>query len=520
MEPTGDAWSLFDGDDAAPAPVTAGPPVAADAADPDAPAEVAAPELGPERLRLGAAVPLSYTLRPLIDFFMQHARHTIDDLTTLAAPAPAAAAADPAVEGAAELLDALKAAHAAVTELDACRRKANKAGTKRGPTTTAALAANSDAEAAALDQLHGAGDALVDTAWAWLRERKSWPHVAWREAFVHGQLCRSVAVSAGGDPLAGMQAVDLALIMGAPAPELEGLVAALEMACTVVKAANAAADGAAAAAAPAAAAAAPAASTDATAAPPPTPSAPPAPSLLLPVIPPVLGPDAAVDLPSLVIPPEHTVPRLAAMTTGPARKPAAAAAPPGGEAAAAAAATTEHSALAALRAITEGGAGGSTKPLSLPDFRKRFVKAGKPVVLAGVGRNWAALDTWRDLPALVAQFGHRTVPVEIGQHLSGSWREEPMTLAAFVGTYVGPSVEWGWGTRVRVVGAPALPLPADDAAAASVRRVHPSAVAYLAQHDLFGQLPGLASGGAFEIPVYAGNEVGAINAWFGTAGEW
>lgn len=176
------------------------------------------------------------------------------------------------------------------------------------------------------------------------------------------------------------------------------------------------------------------------------------------------------------------------------------------------------------------------KPLPLPDFRKRFVKANKPVVLCGVTRNWAAIDSWRDLTSLVQQHGHRTVPIEVGQHLSGYWREEPMTLRSFVATYLVPSLEWGWGKKIRVIGvgegssgsgdsAPTTPKPdapaetpvsSTSGAPAGFTAVHPSAIAYLAQHGLFEQLPALTK--EFDIPVYAGNEVGAVNAWFGTAG--
>jgi hypothetical protein len=41
-------------------------------------------------------------------------------------------------------------------------------------------------------------------------------------------------------------------------------------------------------------------------------------------------------------------------------------------------------------------------------------------------------------------------------------------------------------------------------------------VAYLAQHGLFEQLSGLAED--IDVPLYAGHDVGSVNAWFGTAG--
>lgn len=507
MAEQADAWGLFD-EEPSVGPTILNPSRDETAADVDI-GPVKTPAAEPLRLRLGAQVPLHYTLKPLHSFFTEHCKHTLEDLQSLSGPvsgegsdgssgagnaqrgiaSTASARHEPASEGAASLHDALKAAYDAVMQLDESRRIATKSAGKKGP----AAAAAAETEAVALDQLHGAGDALVDTAWAWMKLHRQWPHVAWREAYAHGQIARAVALSHGGDPLAGMHAVDMALIMGAPAEELEAIVSPLEMACTVVKAANAAADGAGKCAHAAASSSADAAA--------PLLSAPGGP---LPTIPAVLGPDAELDLPS-DLSPDHAILRVTVLTTGPARRVASCEAPP-----------LEHPRLVDLRTPHESG-----RPLSLSDFRRRFLKASIPVVLSGGTRNWGALDAWRDLEALCAAHGHRTVPIEVGQHLSGYWREEAMLLRSFVTTYIVPSLGWGWGTKVRVAPVGDAPAPPAVAAAAaadpSVTTVHPSAIAYLAQHGLFEQLPALTKD--IDVPLYCGNEVGAVNAWFGTPGE-
>jgi hypothetical protein len=48
--------------------------------------------------------------------------------------------------------------------------------------------------------------------------------------------------------------------------------------------------------------------------------------------------------------------------------------------------------------------------------------------------------------------------------------------------------------------------------------VPPQRIGYVAQHGLFEQLPALMED--FSVPSYCGDDVGAVNAWFGTAGEW
>lgn len=176
----------------------------------------------------------------------------------------------------------------------------------------------------------------------------------------------------------------------------------------------------------------------------------------------------------------------------------------------------EHPLLAALRRPT---CAAGTKPLTLKDFRSQYVKRSTPVVLLGVTAGWPALSKWRDLAWLTQRYGHRTVPIEIGQHLSGVWAERTLKLEAFVKEYIVPSLHWGWGTSVKVSTAGARVSEAVSCAHGTPDApalIHPERVAYLAQHTLLDQIPSLIDD--VDIPLYAGDQVGSVNAWFGTAG--
>ena len=154
------------------------------------------------------------------------------------------------------------------------------------------------------------------------------------------------------------------------------------------------------------------------------------------------------------------------------------------------------------------------RPLSRTEFFRRFATGGSspspslaapakppsPVVISGGLATWPALAAWRNLASLRERHGHRTVPIEIGQHLGGTWREQSVTLAAFIDDYLSPSAG-AW--------------PRADAASSDVGSAAPL-VGYLAQHGLFAQIPALADD--FSLPLYVADEVGAVNVWIGTAG--
>ena len=115
-------------------------------------------------------------------------------------------------------------------------------------------------------------------------------------------------------------------------------------------------------------------------------------------------------------------------------------------------------------------------------FRKEFYNVDRPVVLAGLGAAWPALEKWRDLGWWNAQFGHRYVPLEVGKHTDGAaWREDVLLMSEFLAELI-----------------------ADQR------------VLYLAQHPLFEHLPALRAD--FEVPDCVGRRLTRINAWLGSRG--
>lgn len=56
-------------------------------------------------------------------------------------------------------------------------------------------------------------------------------------------------------------------------------------------------------------------------------------------------------------------------------------------------------------------------------------QADAPVVIEGAMENWQALRKWSDLHALRQLHGHRTIPVEIGSHASGSLKVLSMSFS-------------------------------------------------------------------------------------------
>ena len=94
---------------------------------------------------------------------------------------------------------------------------------------------------------------------------------------------------------------------------------------------------------------------------------------------------------------------------------------------------------------------------------------------------WPALEKWRDLGWWEAQFGHRSVPLEVGSHTDGSWHEKVVSVSEFV---------------------------------ASLRTG--TEVVYCAQHTLFTHLPALCDD--FDVPECVKGRVTRVNAWLGSSG--
>ncbi|RZF49089.1 hypothetical protein LSTR_LSTR008375 [Laodelphax striatellus] len=131
---------------------------------------------------------------------------------------------------------------------------------------------------------------------------------------------------------------------------------------------------------------------------------------------------------------------------------------------------------------------------SLETFCSNFFIPRKPVKLEACMTHWPALNKWNNLDYICEKAGGRTVPVEIGSRYDDEeWSQSLMTVGEFIRTHI-------------------------------KSENHPNKTGYLAQHQLFNQIPELLA----DIcePEYcccsdndnSESDSTDINAWFGPTG--
>ncbi|KAA8493682.1 JmjC domain-containing protein F [Porphyridium purpureum] len=118
-------------------------------------------------------------------------------------------------------------------------------------------------------------------------------------------------------------------------------------------------------------------------------------------------------------------------------------------------------------------------------------------------QNWEATRTWNKLDVFRETHGRRWVPVELGTHGQDDWHESAMPLSEFVDTCLVPSL---------------IRDTQDTGALSAHRPKSASDVGYIAQHDLFSQIPALLKDVSPPPPHCGCAPIQKVNAWLGTSG--
>ena len=145
------------------------------------------------------------------------------------------------------------------------------------------------------------------------------------------------------------------------------------------------------------------------------------------------------------------------------------------------------------------------------EFKKGYFNTDTPVALGNIGSRWDAITKWRDLAWFREQHGHRNVPLEVGAYDDvANWREEVMPFSRFIDEHLLP----GLADELEPATSGSDSAPMADGVGPPRRK----GVAYLAQHQLFEQLPSLLRD--FDPPPLCDVAGGLqrVNAWVGTAG--
>jgi len=123
-------------------------------------------------------------------------------------------------------------------------------------------------------------------------------------------------------------------------------------------------------------------------------------------------------------------------------------------------------------------------------FQSDYVYKKQPLVLREFASDWKAVQKWRDLDFFVRHHGHRIVPIEIGSMMSSSsssssMTEKLMTMESFISSYLLPmnskhKICYSFHDLKKDIST-VSPSPDDSN----------TQIAYLAQHELFHQIPSL-----------------------------